>query len=308
MLNPFDLRGPEFLLFYLLLSICVMVALVLTRRFAEAGEPTKINLSDPYQIAFLRGGAPEVARLAAVSLVDRGFLKVQDQELIYNRHKRGDALKAPIEQQVLDSFLGGAVPSALFSKENKARFVPHMAIYEGQLARLNLLPDAEVKATRRVRLLLAIGLLWGVALVKILIAIERGRGNYGFLIALALIAAAICVKLASPRLTSRGEAMLAGLDGLFSSLKQRGSSLSPGRQPDELLLLGAVFGAAALPATAAPHVRTLFPKASSQSNSSGSSCGSSCGSSSSCGGGGDGGGSSCGGGGGCGGCGGGGGD
>ena len=67
MLNPFDLRGPEFLLFYLLLSVCVMVALVLTRRFAEAGEPTKVNLSDPYQIAFLRGGAPEVARLAATA-------------------------------------------------------------------------------------------------------------------------------------------------------------------------------------------------------------------------------------------------
>jgi uncharacterized protein (TIGR04222 family) len=307
MLNPFDLSGPEFLLFYVLLSVCMMVALVLTRRFAEAGEPTKVNLSDPYQIAFLRGGAPEVARLATLSLIDRGFLKVEDKELIGNRHKRGDALKAPIEQQVLDSFLGGAEPKELFSKENKARFVPHMSIYESQLARLGLLPDAEVKAARRVRLVMAIGLLWGVALIKILIALERGRSNIAFLIIFTIIAAIVCAKLAFPRLTSRGVAMLAGLRGLFSSLKQRAPTINPGTHPDELLLLGAVFGAAALPLSAAPHARTLFPQASaSQSSSCGSSCSSSCGSASSCGGGGDGGGSSCGGGGGCGGCGGGG--
>lgn len=302
MLNPFDLPGPDFLLFYALLIVCVIVALVLSRRFAEAGEPTKVNLADPYQIAFLRGGAPEVARLAAVSLIDRGFLKVEDKELVANRHKHGDALKAPIEQQVLESFLGGSEPKDLFSKASKERIARHMATYEKQLAALQLLPDAEIKAARRVRVTIAIGVLWGVALVKILIALERGHSNIGFLIALAIIAVIVCAKIASPRLTSRGEAMLAGLSSLFGSLKQRGSSLSPGAHPDELLLLGAVFGAAALPAEAAPHAKLLFPQATSSGSSS--SCGSSCGSSSSCGGGGDSGGSSCGGG--CGGCGGGG--
>jgi len=39
LINPFDLRGPEFLLFYLLLTVCVMVAVVLTRRFRKLASP-----------------------------------------------------------------------------------------------------------------------------------------------------------------------------------------------------------------------------------------------------------------------------
>jgi hypothetical protein len=60
--NPFDLRGPEFLLFYTALSALVIIAVVMLRRKAESGPIPRIDLSDPLLIAFLRGGHSEAMR------------------------------------------------------------------------------------------------------------------------------------------------------------------------------------------------------------------------------------------------------
>jgi uncharacterized protein (TIGR04222 family) len=75
MFNPFDLPGPSFLLFYACLGVFVAIALRSFRRRNEEGSAPRIDTSDPYLIAYLRGGKNEAARVAAVSLVDRGLLK-----------------------------------------------------------------------------------------------------------------------------------------------------------------------------------------------------------------------------------------
>jgi hypothetical protein len=46
------------------------------RRAGESAEPPAVNLSDPYLIAYLRGGKNEVLRIATVTLIDRGYLTV----------------------------------------------------------------------------------------------------------------------------------------------------------------------------------------------------------------------------------------
>lgn len=38
-MNPFDWRGPEFLLFYAVLVIATLIVLRIARRAAEAGQP-----------------------------------------------------------------------------------------------------------------------------------------------------------------------------------------------------------------------------------------------------------------------------
>jgi hypothetical protein len=50
----------------------VTLAAYLLRHAGEPAETTKVNLSDPYLIAFLRGGKNEVLRVVTMSLVDRG--------------------------------------------------------------------------------------------------------------------------------------------------------------------------------------------------------------------------------------------
>src|SRR5260370_40728234 len=75
-MNPFDLSGPSFLGFYICVSLIVIIALKLAIDEAERGAPRALPLSDPYQIAWLRGGTPEAARVAVLSLTDRGLLKL----------------------------------------------------------------------------------------------------------------------------------------------------------------------------------------------------------------------------------------
>jgi hypothetical protein len=65
-MNPFDLPGPEFLVFYIVLAALTLAALVLHRRAAEsAGSP--VTLSHPYQVAYLRGGWREALSVAVRS-------------------------------------------------------------------------------------------------------------------------------------------------------------------------------------------------------------------------------------------------
>src|SRR6185295_16874913 len=68
--NPFDLPGPEFLLFYIILAVAVITALALLRRAAESDSAPQVDLGDPYLIAYLRGGENEAPRVALVSLID----------------------------------------------------------------------------------------------------------------------------------------------------------------------------------------------------------------------------------------------
>jgi hypothetical protein len=56
---PFDLPGPAFLLFYLFAGTCVLLLLYMFRHIGEPADAPKVNLSDPYLIAYLRGGKAE---------------------------------------------------------------------------------------------------------------------------------------------------------------------------------------------------------------------------------------------------------
>jgi uncharacterized protein (TIGR04222 family) len=84
-LNPFDLRGPEFLVFYLILSAGTLVLVWMFRRWKELGEDgsaasaAKEVAQDPYQVAYLRGGRDEVVRVAVVSLIERGLLEARGE-------------------------------------------------------------------------------------------------------------------------------------------------------------------------------------------------------------------------------------
>jgi hypothetical protein len=68
-MNPFDLSGPSFLAFYVVLAVIVIIALKLAIDEAEGGAPPALPLSDPYHIAWLRGRTPEAARIAVLSLI-----------------------------------------------------------------------------------------------------------------------------------------------------------------------------------------------------------------------------------------------
>jgi len=303
-MNPFDLRGPEFLLLYFCFSLLVIFAIAILRRRAESGPAPKIDLGDPYLIAYLRGGEHEALRVAVISLVDRGMLVMDDQIIRSADHVTDDMVKHPIEYEVLKKFGDPGDAPSIFKVNNlRSLFLP----YRDKLERAGLMPDADVRRDRLMRLLLALMALGVTGVIKIVIGISLGK-PVGFLVVMMIAAMVIAFFLSFPRLTARGKATLTDATNLYSGLRTRVNSFSPGSASAELAMFAAVFGVAALAATPFGYARTLFPQATS-SSSCGSSCGSSdssssCSSSgggSSCGGSSDGGGG-CGGGG-CGGCG-----
>jgi uncharacterized protein (TIGR04222 family) len=317
-MDPFDLRGPEFLLFYFCFSLAVIIAIVFFRRRAESGHAPRIDLGDPYLIAYLRGGEDEALRVAVISLVDRGML-VMDGNLIRRAdHVTSGMAKYPIEYEALKKFdvLGEEASvfeaaSVLKDDNLKSALQP----YRHKLERAGLMPDANVRHDRRMRLLLALTALGSVGAIKIQIGLSLGK-PVAFLVVIMIAAMIIAAAISFPRLTARGDATLEDVTNLYAGLRTQVNSISPGSATAELAMFAAVFGVGALAATPFAYAEDLFHRKKNEYSSwscgsSGSSCGSSCGSSgassssgssdggSSCGGGGGGG---CGGGG-CGGCG-----
>jgi uncharacterized protein (TIGR04222 family) len=297
MSNPFDLQGPDFLLFYFVLCVAVLVVQGLLIRAAESGEPPALALDDPYEIAYLRGGAAEAARVALLSLIDRGILQLRVERpgrgtprpvILQNPTVWHQAPRLPLEQAI---YTLAEQPVAASTIPSRRTIVEACEVYRQRLAERGLVPDEAAKDRRWTIFLVSLAVVLGVAGIRLALAWIRHRPNVGFLVIMAVAASFLVARPLWRRRTRIGDQALQDLSRLFGGLRQRASSLTPGAMTADAMLLAAVFGLAALPTGAYGELqRSLLP----QSGSSGSSC-----SSSSC----SSGGSSCGGGGGCGGCG-----
>lgn len=295
-MNPFGWSGPRFLLFYLVFAAVLILVLHLVRRAAWSSREGagRLNLTDPYEIAYLRGGQNEAIRVAVIGLIERGLLEVRDQiELVITLEGKRTKPRDLLEDALLRFFAVRRQAADAF-KLNKEAWAHALAGRQTSLERAGLLADEAQRAFRRHLGLAGAALLAGVAGAKLWIALAAGRRNFGFLIFVSLVM--VCFELAVLwhfRRTSRGNEAMADLKQLFDT--GSGSGAAPVAGP-ELVMTAAVFGLAALPAMAAPYVADLYPRAFKDSGGAGGGgCGSACGSS--CGGGGG-----CGGG--CGGCGG----
>jgi len=302
-MNPFDLPGPQFLALYAMLGILIVWAVHYLKQKAEAGEPGRLPVSDPYVIAYLRGGAEETVRLSVAVLVDRKLLAIGAEDTVTTRegvtpmHGSND-----LERAILEECRTTAKhPSDLVSSERLQGVARRLN--EPTLLHMKLLADTDVRARRWREAGLAIVVLAVVAVIKIAVGVSRNR-PVSFLVVLAIAFCAVTAVLTRGARTVRGDRILGDLRVLFDALRDRATGLRPYTSTNELALLMAVFGFGAVPALAFPFARAFRPKRSERSESSCGGSVSSSGSSSSgssCGGGG----SSCGGGGGgCGGCGG----
>lgn len=279
MVNPLDLRGPEFLVFYTILGIIVTTVAMLMRRAVEP-EPTGAGpLTDYLKIAYLRGGSAEAIRVAALALMDRGLL-----ELVDAHHLKATSATVPsgllrTEERLLQACTEPVRASGLLSDFTLQ--VTAAGECEPQLVGAGLLPDEEIKSKWLGLRTLALLVLGAVAVLKIGIALSRGRTNVAFLVILCALFGFVSYKVTSPFRTAAGNAMLADLQTLFAALRTRAATLRwrGGGAGNEMALLAAVFGTAALPAGVS--LDTVFRKPVQQSSgscgSSGSSCGSSCG-------------------------------
>jgi uncharacterized protein (TIGR04222 family) len=301
--NPFDWRGPQFLLFYAVFGAALWFFLewFLFRR--ETGKPVpRLNLTDPYEIALLRGGVNESLRVAAISLVDRGLLKAKENKLKIKDKGAVEKVRRPIEKALLRHFSVSRTASSIFRFPSLRKSCEE---YRNSLQARGLISDSEELFRRLPPYFACLSLALWVSCYKISLAISRDR-PFGLLVILTIGLGFGLTVLFKRRRTALGDRVMEDLAMLFQQLKARAQLLPRGGDTNELALLTAVYGISSL-SSEHGYVKKLFPKASDNRGlfySSG--CGSAtslCGSSgSSCGGSGSG----CGGGGGgCGGCGGG---
>ena len=277
-MNPFDLRGPDFLCFYLLLSAVALVGARLLSRHSKVGEPEL--LTDPYELAYLRGGPAECVRVALLSLLDRRILKAVDGLI---EPLGGEKASRPLDRALVNAFARKAYVSMAF---RDAAVKAALAQTSATLQARGLIPGAEERArSGRPRVWLVLMLL-GVAATKLVVALARGRSNVLFLVILAVVLPLLVWHAGRPpSITRQGKATLELARRQFRQLRKEAGSFVPGRSTPELALYVGLFGTVGLsPLTLAlaedAHIRRRRGSAggSGCGSGGGSGCGSGCGS------------------------------
>jgi uncharacterized protein (TIGR04222 family) len=287
---PFTLAGPEFLALFTFFAFVVIAAYFATvRARAATGSAPRLNelAGNPYQVAYLRGGEREVLHVAIFNLVDRGLLENEGKTVRTKRGRGADFSRQPIDKAILQLCEGRVLDADALARFPQVRKAADE--YRKPLESRGLLLGEEAIRFVKTGFLVALGLVAGVAILRVVQAISRGQANVLGLLFLTVVTAAILVVISRRRKTAAGDQALASLARLIDRV--RGAArLRPGGATNEALLYAAVFGVLALPSLAFAFVQQLYPRPQ-PSNGSGGDGGGSCS-------------SGCGGGGGCGGCGG----
>jgi len=292
--NPFDLAGPEFLLFYFLLGvITAMIVRVARRTFLEsAGQVGALDLAnrigkDPYAVAYLRGGRDELIRAALISLIERGLLAAGASKLVLADRDAEAKIRRSLDKTLVMAVAAEVDVPGLFSDTLVKR---EADLYGPPLQKLGVLPDNACRRASVMLFVVSALFLLLVAGIKIAVALSRGHSNVLFLVLMAVGFAFVLDRAANPRITALGAEACRGLRELFAGLHGRRETFRLSKTTSELTFLAAVFGIAALPYEVSKAMSFLRPRPQASSGGCGGG---------GCGGGGCGGGG-CGGG--CGGC------
>ncbi|MGL4400397.1 MAG: TIGR04222 domain-containing membrane protein [Luteolibacter sp.] len=295
----FDLNGPAFLAFYaILFGIATVWSFLRARsaanRFDRAGYYPE--LTDPYDTAYLAGGAPRASQLAALRLMHSGHIQWKSRYngnfLLLLKPANGDGLHV-IERKMLRAIQQGD-KSGLSVPEAYTAVLPTIRGLEVRLASLGLRPTEQERTKAGWSAVVPLLVLLGIGLIKLAIGLSRDK-PVGFLIIFLTVSLilAIVVGRNTRRLTKTGDELLNRLRS-EKNPPQRDSSFD-GVFWNFALLGPAVL--ASIPEFAAIYKGLTRQMGGPANNGSSSGCGTSGCSSAS---------SGCGGGGGCGGCGGGG--
>ncbi|HLM60281.1 MAG TPA: TIGR04222 domain-containing membrane protein [Pyrinomonadaceae bacterium] len=325
--NPLaNLDGPSFLVLYSFLIISTIIGYrVLKNRLDQSAHfavPPIPSNPDAFEIAYLRGGANELARAVVFSLAHKNLLTFESGEKISRIHVTEGQIDrrdlSPMQLTALDWLGKTRDTNELFKKDGLANALkPFYENYQARLEMQHFFPDEEMKKQNKHLAIKAFLVFGALGAYKFLAALYNGYTNVLGIIVLTLIGLFILGAMSKmPRLTKLGQTYLERLQLAFDRIRPSNHNADIYKQNapeatvaaiDPFLLSVGVFGGAALAGTVYSDYNRAFERAQHQSAASSSGCSTGCGSSScssSDGSSSGDGGSSCGGG--CGGCGGGG--
>ena len=210
-----DWKGPAFLIFY---GAAFVVALVwsISRRakmmekfIVPRGALT--SLINPYEAAYLAGGAPRCIQLAVVRLLQRGALQGEVPRFGANRvlaRETNPAELNDIEQAVYDEAvrLGR---KGLLMQNIGALVTSRLGRIESRLATLGLRPTNQERSGMGFMIALPLVMLLLIGATKLIVGISRDKPVMFLVIALVItFIAAIGMGSSAKRLTPAGELLL----------------------------------------------------------------------------------------------------
>lgn len=308
-----NMRGPDFLFLYA--AVFVALWLLTSLRLRRVDQSLKLGRHklptqpDPYELAFLRGGNPEVAQLALYRLAQRGLITLNGHHpaspelLAATQTLEHNPLERGLERWVKRIQADGAPLSWSQAPELTSTLLEQVTQFT-RLLQERLEQEQLIQGLRGIRMARSIagqacvffGLLGGF---KLSWALAHGRYNVLFLILLGLFGMAMLWRRRKrSRLTERGSQYLQDIQDIFSAQKrsisseirtqrqaaellERNSNMpqTPGWNPAHgvapLVLMGA-YGMSMLPPEELGHFQRLRQQAQAQvpHNSSGGGCGS----------------------------------
>lgn len=178
-MNPIALHGGDFLFFYAVTGAVALGVLYVWIRLQESSRMMpQLQMTDPYQIAYLRGGTAEALRVAALSLIDRGLLGAGGKTLLAEPGA-DQRVRRPIEKALLKLYhTAGAAKDMHSDSRTKAA----CREYRDRLEEFGLVAGAATFGRRLIPFLTVTMALVFIAVLKIFIALSEGRHNIGFTI------------------------------------------------------------------------------------------------------------------------------
>lgn len=290
--NPFDLRGPQFILLYLVvLGIAVLAALIMRKWLRSPHyEPLMQGQElDPYETAYLISDSSPVDAAVGM-LVNRQAISVNAQTCTISVKSGLPANSHPIEQAVYAALSNGSAPTINHVRRALAPQVVQLGVRPR--ARGLIISDEQAHVARMVPAFIIL-MVAAFGALKILIGIQRDR-PVSFLLVLCILTGVIAFFFfkSVPRLTGAGEKYLRNLKRQKAALEATARTQPNLLAGPDLAFAMGLFGVGVLGMGYGPmedfKAALRAQTASSGSSSSCSSSGSGC-SSSSCGGGGCGG-------------------
>ncbi len=260
-MDALNLKGPEFLVWYLQVFALAGVAFFILRwLLRRAPDPALRPDLDTYEIAWLKDGPRGVMRAALTALHRRGLVKV-DGEWISSRATTGASVGlSAIEEVVL-----GALE---YRRKQPAEIEHDVAAkcgeIEARMAKKGLALSPGRKAVVRWIPLLGVLACFAVGVAKVGIGVSRGR-PVGLLVGLLVVSAVLLVLaavLSRPRRTSAGDRRLEALAYRHAALRTTlNTPDGVGIEPNDAGLAVALWGTAALGTVAlAPLMYTFEPR------------------------------------------------
>jgi uncharacterized protein (TIGR04222 family) len=257
-MNPLDLKGPDFLMAYVvLLAVAYGAARVwqsLQRTPLGTPEPFELDL-DPYEVAALQG-TDAVAQTAVAALIQEGRLRTEGGDRLVVGGKLASSAH-PIERAVYQTVTSGGAGHAELRRAVETR----MEKLEESLHRRGFLLRPEQEQRLKWTSLLVFTAAMALGVMKLLIGISRDRPVL-FLAVLLCVAGflgyASLVKSAKGRRSGRGEAALELLREKHQPLRMTVTSEGATLNGGHMALAVALYGGSVLATSTSADMRNAM--------------------------------------------------